>query len=102
MKGIAKKILIAIVGLFFMLSASEISCKYFHNTFDDDYDFYVQPDNTHTTNIAFDFFFKIIVAVIPVTYVLHSVEVSAITFITPLCFQYFSPPLFLQNCVWLI
>lgn len=102
MKGIAQKIVIAVIGLFFMLSACEISCRYFHNTFDDEYDYYIQSDNTHTFSIALEFFYKIIVAVTPVIFVFYSFVISTITFITPRYFQYFSPPLFLRNCIWLI
>ena|ERR1035437_2153665 len=102
MKGIVQKIIIAVVGLFFMFSACEVSTGYFHNTFDDDYDYYIQPNNTHSTSIAITIFHPTSVAVTPVTEVFQKVEILPTTLSTPLYFQYLSPPLFLKNCVWLI
>ncbi|HEY4784616.1 MAG TPA: hypothetical protein VIH57_01145 [Bacteroidales bacterium] len=55
MKCIFKYIFVLVIGVFFLLSACEISTKYFTNTFDDEYDVYVLPDSNNLPNIAIDF-----------------------------------------------
>ena len=103
MKGITQKIIIAVVGLFFMLSASEISCSYFHNTFDDDYDYYVQPDNSQLTNIFVHILTDISFVAIPVINKFTMIaETTTTAILKPLHLQYYSPPLHQKNCVWLI
>jgi hypothetical protein len=46
---------VLVTGIFFILSALEINTDKIKNTFDDDYDHYVQPDNTqvHATIVQF-------------------------------------------------
>ncbi len=39
-------LLLGLTGICFLLSALEINTRYIKNTFDDDYDSYVQPDNS--------------------------------------------------------
>jgi hypothetical protein len=45
MKSTYKYLIIFTVGIFFMISACEVSTKYFTNTFDDEYDYYLPSDN---------------------------------------------------------
>ena len=102
MKGIAQKIIIAVVGLFFMLSACEISTGYFHNTFDDDYDYYIQPDNSTATNLAIKFFADFIFDFVPVIYESHLVENLFFDLSTPSYYHYSSLPIYIKNCTYLI
>lgn len=39
-------LLLCLTGIYFLLSALEISTRYIKNTFDDEYDSYIQPDNS--------------------------------------------------------
>lgn len=42
--------LLLIIGIGFLLSALEINTRFIRNTFNDDYDTYVQPDNSTVHN----------------------------------------------------
>ncbi len=102
MKGITKHIIIALVGFFFMLSACEISTSFCSNTFGDDYDYYVQPDNSQTTTIFVHLFTDISLVSIPEFNGFTLTEAITTVSFKPLYFQYYSPPLHQRNCVWLI
>ncbi len=102
MKGIVQKIIIAVVGLFFMFSACEISTSYFHNTFDDDYDCYIQPDNSQTIHIPIKIFTDLVVLFIPEVHEFHSIRISVFTILLPDYFHYSTPPLYIKNRVLLI
>ncbi|MDP4210123.1 MAG: hypothetical protein Q8928_15025 [Bacteroidota bacterium] len=102
MKKWFRYIIVPIVGFFFLLSACEISTSYFSNTFDDDYDVYVQPDNSHLADVAIDFLaddiqFETILLPAPVdTYILfaqtgQTQETRGL-----------QPPLYLSNRILLI
>jgi hypothetical protein len=102
MKCIFKYILVPLVGVFFMLSACEISTKYFTNTFDDEYDVYVLPDNINLSNIAIDLITDPVLfedALLPVP-----ADVSILCFRTGLTYEAcsFHPPLYLSNRILLI
>jgi hypothetical protein len=102
MKRITQKLIIALVGFFFMLSACEISCSYFHNTFDDDYDYYVQPDNSRTITIFVHVFTDISLVFIPAVNGFTLTETTTTVSLKPFYSQYYSPPIHQRNCVWLI
>jgi hypothetical protein len=102
MKKWFKYIIVPIVGFFFLLSACEISTSYFSNTFDDDYDVYVQPDNGHLADITIDFiaddiqFENILLPAPADTYILYSK--TGQTYEN----RSLHPPLYLSNRILLI
>ncbi|MDD4971228.1 MAG: hypothetical protein PHT07_17505 [Paludibacter sp.] len=102
MKGNIQHIIIAVVGIFFMLSVSEINTSYFHNTFDDDYDYYIQPDNSPVTSISLNVFTDISLVCIPAINGFILTEANPSFFLKPVYFKYYSPPLHVRNCIWLI
>ena len=58
MKSTYKYLMIFTVGIFFMISACEVSTKYFTNTFNDQYDYYLPSDNQNlppVINITLNF-----------------------------------------------
>jgi len=97
-----KNIIILIIGFFFLLSASEVSTSFVKNTFNDDYDSYVLPDNSHSTHLSVKIFTDLILAAPPVT-------IECITqekffsfnaqYADSLCS---SPPIYLKNRILLI
>ena len=102
MKGIAQKIIIAVVGLFLMLSACEISTSFCRNTFDDDYDYYIQPDNSTTINFSIKLFTDLASDFVPVIYESHLVENLFFDLSTPSYYHYSSLPIYIKNCTYLI
>ena len=53
-----KYFIVYIVSIFFIISACEVSTKYFTNTFDDVYDYYIHTD-THNVQPTVSFFLNI-------------------------------------------
>lgn len=102
MKGIIRTITIAVVGLFFMLSACEISTAYFSNTFEDDYDYYIQPDNSQTTNVFIKTDIDFTFVLVPHVSVFTLVEISTFSILKPYYFEYYSSLLYLKNHVLLV
>ena len=90
------------VGIFFMISACEVSTKYFTNTFDDEYDYYVPSDNKNiqpVINISLYFEFVS-------TFDINSAQNLNHNYISEIILNDFylpSPPkLFLRNSLLLI
>ncbi len=102
MKGITLRIIIAIVGIFFMLSASEISTKYFTNTFGDAYDYYILPDNSQATTIFNQVIFDLTFAIIPFLKPIYLPIVLFFIFSIPLYFRYSIERLYLKNRILII
>jgi len=99
---IIQHIIIVVVGLFFMLSACEINTHFFHNNFDDDYDYYIQPDNSLSTNISTKVIFDHTCALIPTFNEIPIIEISYCTLSTPIYFHNYTTRLYLKNRILLI
>jgi hypothetical protein len=97
-----KQSIILIIGIFFLLSVSEISTSFVKNTFDDEYDTYIQPDNSHTTDIAVKTFFFFALIAIPAVFVFIRQEAVVYFHFINFVNLLFPPPLYLKHRVLLI
>lgn len=97
-----KQSIILIIGIFFLLSVSEISTSFVKNTFDDEYDTYIQPDNSHTTDIAVKAFFFFALIAIPAVFVFIRQEAVVYFHFISFVNLLFPPPLYLKHRVLLI
>ena len=102
MKFSFKNIFAPIVLFFFMLSACEVSTQYFTNTFDDEYDYYVQPDNSLTTFITVKIITDFVLPLIPVANEITKVELLSPSIRKGIDINLYPPPLFLKNHIFLI
>jgi len=97
-----KNIIIPIVVYFFMLSACEVSTQYFKNTFDDDYDYFIQPNNIFTNNMSVNLIFDFTLPIFPTSHELTILKVISPSFKELVDIHLYSPPFFLKNCILII
>ena len=101
-KGIIQHIIVTVMGLFFMLSACEINSAYIRNTLDDDYGYYIQPDNSQTIDISTKIIFDHTFALIHIFNEIPITEISFYTLSTPIYYHNYSTRLYLKNRILLI